>query len=89
MQAAIRESVAKLGKEATLNRYQGRMVGTKTVAEIHGVQSQLVIKYANLGQIRHVRDGNLMKFDLKDVLQLDFTELRKSMRKRRSYEESI
>jgi hypothetical protein len=67
----------KLKTDAVLGRFADRMVSADTVAEIHGVHRNTVIKYALAKLLPHVKNGKLYKFSLAAVLEFDFKELRR------------
>lgn len=73
----VAEKLEHLQKETILARYRDRLVSVATVAEIHGVHRDTVIKYAKLDLIPYKRDGKIYQFSLADALQFDFKELRK------------
>lgn len=73
----LSEKLIDLQKEAVLSRYKDRLISVDTVADIHNVHRETVTKYAAAKLIPYTREGKLYKFSLYDVLQIDFTELRR------------
>ncbi len=79
MEAAIRTTLKELQEDAVYGRFSERLVGVNTVADIHGVSRDTVIRYINDGLIIPEKRGHY-KFWLSDVLQFDFKQLRKQLR---------
>lgn len=73
----IDKKLQRLQNETVLARYRDRLVSVATVAEIHGVHRDTVIKYANLGLIPYKKEGRAYQFSLADALTFDFKDLRK------------
>lgn len=69
--------LTKIQKESILARFRDRFITVGTVAEIHGVHRDTVIKYCNAKLIEHTREGKLYKFSLAAALEFDFTQLRR------------
>jgi hypothetical protein len=59
------------------SRYKDRLVSADTVAEIHAIHRDTVIRYAKAKILPHEMQGKLYKFSLADVLEFDFHELRR------------
>lgn len=64
-------------KKGVLGRYRDRMISANAVAEIHGIHRDTVIKYARAKLIPHTHNNKLYKFSLADVLEFDFSALRR------------
>lgn len=73
---AITDTLEQLNSERFLARFNDRLVSVNTVAEIHGVNRDTVVKYATAKLIPHQRNGKLYKFKLSDALEFDFNKLR-------------
>lgn len=73
---AITDTLEQLTRERVLARFTDRLVSVNTVAEIHGVNRDTVIKYATAKLIPHQKDGKLYKFKLSEALEIDFNKLR-------------
>lgn len=73
----IDRKLEKLQRDAVLSRYKDRFVTVGTVAEIHGVHRDTVIKYANAKLLPHTREGKIYRFSLAAALAFDFHELRR------------
>jgi len=58
------------------SRYQDRLISVNCVAEIHGITRDTVVKYANANLIPYEKKGNLYKFSLAEILQVDFHKLK-------------
>jgi excisionase family DNA binding protein len=71
--------LSDLSKKSALARFQDRLVSVDTVAEIHGIHRDTVIKYANAKLIPHQKKGKLYKFSLAEVLEVNFHELKKQI----------
>ncbi len=65
-----------LNKSAVLGRYRDRLITVDTVADIHGVHRDTVIRYAKLNLIPCERQGKIYKFSLAQILEVDFHQLR-------------
>jgi excisionase family DNA binding protein len=68
-----------LSKKSMLARFQDRLVSVDTVAEIHGIHRDTVVKYANAKLLPHQKKGKLYKFSLAEVLEVNFNELKKQV----------
>lgn len=77
LQKVLRDELQELSKASVLGRYQDRLVGVDTVAEIHNIHRDTVIKYAAAGLLPHQRTGKLYKFSLAAILEIDFHELKR------------
>lgn len=73
----IDSKLARLQTDSVLGRFKDRFVSAATVAEIHGVHRETVVKYAKAKIIPHTKDGKLYKFSLAAVLEFDFRALRR------------
>ncbi|HBL77744.1 MAG: hypothetical protein A2W90_02445 [Bacteroidetes bacterium GWF2_42_66] len=73
---AITETLTELVNTTAYERFRDRLVSVDVVAQIHDVNRQTVIKYANAQLIPATREGKLYKFVLADALQFDFRKLR-------------
>lgn len=69
--------LADLSKKSVLARFRDRLVSVDTVAEIHNIHRDTVVKYANANLLPHQRKGRLYKFSLAEILEVDFHELKK------------
>lgn len=69
--------LGNLQKQSVLARFSDRMVSVDTVAEIHGIHRDTVVKYANARLLPHHRKGKLYKFSLAEILEVNFHELKK------------
>lgn len=76
-QKSISSELVKLKNETVLARYRDRLVSVATVAEIHNVHRDTVIKYAKAKLLPHSTTGKLYKFSLADALEFDFNALRR------------
>ena len=72
----LTKKLTEIQNAATLARYQDREVCTNTVADIHKVDRDTVLRYAKAGLIPHRREGKLYLFSMRTVLKLDFHQLR-------------
>lgn len=64
-------------RKSQTSRYKDRLVSADTVAEIHNIHRDTVIRYAKSKILPHEMVGKLYKFSLADVLEFDFHELRR------------
>lgn len=71
------EKLSALATAAVMGQFSGRLVSADTVADIHGVHRDTVLRYATAGIIPYNRYGKLYKFQLSEILQLNFNELKK------------
>jgi excisionase family DNA binding protein len=71
--------LSDLQKTAAFSRFQDRLVSVDTVAEIHGIHRDTVVKYANARLLPHHKKGKLYKFSLAEILEVNFHELKKQM----------
>ena len=71
------ERLSELTRGAVLGQFAGRLVSADTVANIHDVHRDTVLRYAKAGIIPYIRTGKLYKFQLSEILQLNFHELKK------------
>lgn len=78
LDTVITEKLEKLTKDSVLARFRGVLISPAAVAELHQVHRDTVLKYAKTGLIKFIKVGKLYKFDLSEVLQYDFNELRKT-----------
>lgn len=76
LEQVLERKLLNLTKTAVLNRFQDRLISVDTVAEIHGVHRDTVIRYANARLIPFERKGRLYKFSLAQILEVDFHQLR-------------
>lgn len=76
-EAAIASKLSDLTKENAFSRFSGRLVTINTVAEIHSVHRDTVVRHVEAGNIPYLKEGSKIYFDMADVLQFDFTKLRK------------
>lgn len=74
---AIESTLVQLTVKAKTSRYHDRLVSVHTVAEIHGVHRDTVVRYAKAGLLPYEMKGKLYKFRLTSALEFDFHELRK------------
>ncbi len=77
LRKVLATELADLQKSAVLGQFAGRLVGADTVAEIHDVHRDTVIKYAKTGLLEHQHTARLYKFQLSYILSINFHDLRK------------
>lgn len=80
-QKVIKESLEDLQKTAILGRFADRLISADTVADIHNMHRDTVIRYAKAGLIEHQHTERLYKFQLSYVLALNFHDLKKQFHK--------
>lgn len=71
------EKINGLATAAILGQFSGRLVSADTVADIHAVHRDTVLRYATAGIIPYIKTGKLYKFQLSDILRLNFHDLKK------------
>ncbi len=77
----LKEEIRELAEEAALAKFEDRMVGVNTVADIHGVSRDTVIRRIEDGMIIPETDkGEHYKFKLSEVLKMDFRKMKKQLR---------
>lgn len=77
----LRIVLKELLEEVTLSRFEDRLVGLNTVADIHGVSCDTVIRRVEDGMIIPETDkGEHYKFKLSEVLKMDFRKMKKQLR---------
>jgi len=74
----ITDELANLQKAAILGQFAGRLVSVDTVAEIHGIHRDTVLRYAKAGLIEYEQTGKLYKFQLSYILNINFHDLKKN-----------
>jgi len=77
LKRVVQEELTELSKSAVLGQFAGRLVCADTVADIHAVHRDTVLRYANARLIPHIKEGKLYKFELSEVLALNFHDLKK------------
>lgn len=73
---ALKNGLANVAYEQLLSRFRGKLISSKTVAELHGVTPETVTRAAAAGKIPHIREGKLYKFEIPDALEIDFHKMR-------------
>lgn len=76
LKTAMVEVLSELTSNAILNRYQGRLVGTKTAAEILGIKEQTVLIYIQANKLKAIRESRVYKFDLKYLLSFNIEDIK-------------
>jgi len=76
LETVLERKLRDLTTIAVLNRFQDRLISVDTVADIHGVHRDTVIRYAKARLIPFEREGRLYKFSLAQILEVDFHRLR-------------
>ena len=75
---ALTSKLKDIQNDTLLARFSNVIVSVDTVAEMHAVHRDTVIKYAKKDSLQHQKDGNRYKFILADALQFDFNKLRRA-----------
>lgn len=75
----LERKLEKLSRDTVLSRFKDRLVSADTVAEIHGIHRDTVIRYAKAKILPHEMKGKLYKFSLATALEFDFHELKKQL----------
>lgn len=73
----IADKLAELQKGTILGQFAGRLVSVDTVAEIHDIHRDTVLRYAKAGLLEYQQTGKLYKFQLSYILSLNFHDLKK------------
>ena len=73
----ITEELAELQKAAILGQFAGRLVSVDTVAEIHDIHRDTVLRYAKAGLLDYQQTGKLYKFQLSYILEINFHDIKK------------
>jgi len=73
----LEKKLTDLSKKSILERFRDRLVSVDTVAEIHNIHRDTVVKYANARLLPHIRQGKLYKFSLAEILDINFADLKK------------
>lgn len=76
-EAAIDSKLQELISQSEFNRFSGKLVTVNTVAEVHGVHRDTVVRHVKAGNIPYIKEGEKTYFDMRDVLKLDFSQMRK------------
>jgi len=71
------EKLSELASAAVLGQFSGRLVSADTVADIHDVHRDTVLRYATAGIIPYIKTGKLYKFQLSEILRINFHDLKK------------
>jgi len=71
------EKLSELTTAAVLGQFSGRLVSADTVADIHDVHRDTVLRYATAGIIPYIKTGKLYKFQLSEILRINFHDLKK------------
>jgi len=71
------EKLSELATAAILGQFSGRLVSADTVADIHDVHRDTVLRYASAGILPHLKVGKLYKFQLSEILRINFHDLKK------------
>ena len=77
LKKVLAEELSELASAAVLGQFSGRLVSVDTVADIHDIHRDTVLRYATAGLIPYIKTGKLWKFQLSDILQINFHELKK------------
>ena len=72
------EKLNSLARAAAFGQFTGRLVSADTVAEIHDVHRDTVLKYAKAGLLECQHTARLYKFQLSYILNINFHDLRKT-----------
>ena len=73
----LNRQLNEVQKQAAYSRYRGRLVNPNIVAAIHKISRDTVISYTKAGLLAHIKQGSYYLYDLADVLEFDFVELKK------------
>lgn len=77
----LRAVLKELLEDVTLSKFEDRMVGVNTVADIHGVSRDTVIRRIVDGVIiPETAKGQHYRFKLSIVLKMDFRKMKKQLR---------
>jgi hypothetical protein len=77
LRKVMAEELSELSRAAVLGQFAGRLVSADTVADIHDVHRDTVIRYATAGILPYIKIGKLWKFQLSEILTVNFHELKK------------
>ncbi|MGQ8336875.1 hypothetical protein ACUNWD_10015 [Sunxiuqinia sp. A32] len=76
----LKEALRDISEQAILGRFEDRLVGVNTVADIHGISRDTVLRRMNDGFIYPINEpGKHYKFPLSEVLKMNFKTMRKQL----------
>jgi hypothetical protein len=77
LQTVLTNVLEPIVRNAQTARFTDRLVSADTVADIHGIHTDTVIRYAKARLIPHEMKGKLYKFSLAAALEFNFHDLRR------------
>jgi len=77
LKKVLADELGELATAAILGQFSGRLVSADTVADIHDVHRDTVLRYATAGIIPYIKTGKLYKFQLSEILRINFHNLKK------------
>ena len=82
LRSAISSELKLLTENSAFAKFEERIVGVNTIADIHGISRDTVIRYIKDGLISPLNEVGHYKFKLSEVLKMDFKKMKRRLKLR-------